>query len=561
MMSGMLSILQKTNYIIRRGEIYLAPTTRVILLMFSIIFGVNTTFAQSCNVAVQLAFSRAYGACADLERNQACYGGGVVTSDVNLTQDGDVVDVDGMTNIAVRSTNADDWSTAFLRLQANLSNSSQRDVHMILYGDAQMTNLIQPIPRLFATPLGTVNVRNAPAQNGDIIAKINVNGTVNVNGRNADNTWLRVDVPNADGLGWVSTEIVTLEGDINTLDIVTVDDVIEQPFERMILTSGADPICEDATHSGLLLQAPGEDEIVSLIINDAKVNLTGTAFIQAIPDEHLTIFVLEGDATIDFSGELIRMAGGTRLDITESTPTAVIAYDLADVQTTPYLYLSQRMQPAPPLSDEGLAQLSIAPTPMPDPTATPIRSNCEYIVIARANVRNGPTTDYDITQTLTPDTLVYPQSRTIDINGNEWLQVGQRAWLQSRNIKTNGECAPLPTIEGEQITTATRNTLVLENCEPTNGPIEVGQVVTIEFIPQAWENYFTALEATRYYRGRIYVGERRLYPAVTDPIKISENEWVRRFSSQWTAELGTYRIEGNFYAYEIFCTVTVVPNS
>lgn len=537
-----------------------ATMTRITLLMFFILFGINTTLAQSCNVAVQLAFSRAYGACADLERDQACYGGGVVTSDATLTQAGDIVDVDNMTQITVNGTDGDDWSTAFLKLQLNLSNSSQRDVDMILFGDAEITNLIDPVPRLTATPLGTVNVRSAPTQNSDILARINVNGTVNVNGRDEENTWLRVNVPNSDALGWVSTEIVTLDGDINTLDTVTVDNVIEQPFEHMMLRSNDIAGCDDAPHSGLLIQAPGEDEIVSLLINNTGLNLAGTAFIQAGADEDMTIFVLEGDATIGLSGELIRMAGGTRLDITAGTPSDVIAYDLADVQTTPYLYLSRRMQPAQPSSDEAIAQLSIPPTPLPDPTATPVRSNCQYIINARTNVRNGPTTDYDITQTLVPDTLVYPQSRTTDINGTEWLQVGQRAWLQSRNVNAKGDCPPLPTIEGEQITTATRNTLVLENCEPTNGPIEVGQVVTIEFIPQAWENYFTAVEATRYYRGRIYVGERRLYPSVTNPIKISENEWLRRFSAQWTAELGTYRVEGNFYSYEIFCTVTVVPN-
>jgi len=520
------------------------------------------TLAQdTCTTSVQLAFSRAYGACSDLERDQACYGSGIVSSDADITQDGDVVRVENMTELAVNSTHPDNWSTAFLHLQANLSNTSQRDVEMILFGEAEITNLIDPTPTLRATPLGTVNIRRTPAQNAEIIARVNVNGTVTVNGRNDDDTWLRASVPNSDDLGWVGAEIITLEGDISTLETVTADDVIEQPFERMTLTSSADPVCDGAPASGLLIQAPGEDETVSLTINGIQLNLTGTVFLGSTDPNQMTVFMLEGTASVTLDDDTTRLAGGTQLEITNGVASDVIAYDLADVQTTPYLYLSRRIQPAPPLDEEAIAQLSVAPTPTPQPSATPVGNTCNYVVIARANVRNGPTTDYDITQTLTPETPVYPQSRTIDINGTEWLQVGQRAWMQSRNVEANGDCTPLPIIDGEQITTATRNTLVLENCEPTNGPIEVGQRVTIEFVPPAWENYFTAREATRYTWGRIYVGEQTLYPYPTEPIKISENEYVRRFSATWTAELGTYRVEGNFYAYEIFCTVTVVPST
>ena len=177
------------------------------------------------------------------------------------------------------------------------------------------------------------------------------------------------------------------------------------------------------------------------------------------------------------------------------------------------------------------------------------------------NIRNGPGTEYDITQTIAPNTRIYPQAKTNDIHGTTWLQVGKRAWIQARAVQSKGECIVLPELSEEFITTAMRNTLSLESCESTNGPIEVGQWVTIEFVPDAWENYATAVDATRYNRGQILVNNTLLYPWVSEPIKISENEYIRRFFAEWNPTLGTHRIEGNHYSYEIICTLTVVPKS
>lgn len=549
-----------------------------IIIFFFLYLWTSVIIAQeSCAPAIQIEFSRAYATCNTLERNQACYGAGSVPvvylpqpilDETTFTQAGDRISLNQIYSLAVDSLDNDTWSIAFMRWQANLSTSSQRSVTGILFGRASLTNHIESIPRMIANPLGTVNIRHLPQQNSEIIDKIGVNGELIVNGRNEDGTWLRVFVPNRDDLGWISRDIVTLNDDINTLMFVDVADLIQQPFEVLTLSTSDIEPCDGAPRSGFLMQTPSLTDTVSLTLNGAMLNITGTAYIQAIPDEYLTIHMIEGTATLSVFDDPIRLAGGTRIQIpvnadaqVSASPFELEPYNNDDLQFIPYLYLDRRIQLIEPLSADAIAELSVPLSPTPEPTVLPNENWCQYHVTSNQNIRNGPSIDYDITQTIAPQTRVYPRSQTTDINGTVWLQIGQLSWIQARVIESEGDCTPLPSIDDELIVTAKRNTYTLEDCRASNGPIEVGQRVTFEFTPNSWENFASAQEATRYRRGQILVGDLYLYPWVTDPIKISEKEFIRRFSAEWTAELGTHRIEGNHYSYETICILTVVPSS
>lgn len=547
-----------------------------ITILIVLFLWVQVISAQdSCNADLQIAISRAYGACTTLERNQACYGGGIVTSQFQSTagdnaflKAGDKIALHDLRQIALESRASDNWSSAFLRLQANLSTSSQRSAIGILFGSASLTNHVEALPRLSLSPRGTLNIRSLPQGNADIIGKVNVNGEIIANGRNEDNSWLRVYVPNSDQLGWISTELAIAEADIHQLRLVTAADRVKQPFEQLTLQSSPDILCDGAPPSGLLLQSPSLEESMSIQINGAIFNLAGTAFLQAVADDVMTIHMLEGTATISAFEDIKRLKAGARLQIPVDSEAQIRAqalditpYDLVDFQFTPYLYLDRRIQPPQALTSDALAELNTALTPIPESSTIVSEKGCQYIVTISQNIRNGPSLEYDVTQSINPNTIIYPRAQTQDINGVSWLQVGRRAWIQSLRVESRGDCVPLPVLSIDNVIASTRNTLSLEACESTNGPIEVGQRVTIEFIPRAFENFFTAQEATRYSKGQIFVGDRRFYPYVSDPIKISEHEFIRRFYAEWKAELGTYRIEGSHYAYEIICTITVVSGS
>ena len=532
---------------------------------------------DSCAITTQLEFSRAYATCNSLERNQACYGAGSVplgyqpqsaVDGGSFAQAGDRLSLNHIFRIEVDSPDNDMWSIAFIRWQANLSTSSQRSVLGILFGIASLTNHIEPLPQMIAKPLGTVNIRALPQQNSDIIVKVGVNGELIVNGRNEDNTWLRVFVPNSDELGWISRDIVTVNDDINSLVLADVDDVIQHPFEDLTLNSSDIVPCEGTPMSGLLMQTPSLTDTVTITLNGATLDITGTAYIQAIRDDYLTIHMIEGTATVSAFDESVRLAGGTRLQIPIDSEGQISAlslelepYDIKALQYIPYLYLDRRIQLIEALSAEAIAELGILIAPIAEPTIAPSENSCQYRVTSNQNIRSGPSLDYNITQAITSQSRVYPRSQTLDINGTVWLQIGQQSWIQARVVESDGECTILPSIADEYIATAKRNTYTLEDCRASNGMIEVGQRVTLEFTPMAWENFASAQEATRYNRGEILVEDRNLYPWVSEPIKISEHEYIRRFSAEWIAELGTHRIEGNHYSYEVICILTVVPSS
>ena len=328
----------------------------LISILLSVSSVVGLVSAQgTCSVDVQLIFSRAYGACSDVERNQICYGSGKVAivqqsevSDISLVQDGDIAGLNNLSQISLDSPNSEQWSTAFLRLQADLPTNTQRNVQAILFGSASLTNHIESMPRLKANPRGAVNIRTAPQQDADIIDKVGVNGEVIVVGRHEDNTWLRVLVPNQDQLGWVNAEIVILDGDINSLNIVTSDDKFQQPFEHMTLISSSDQLCDGVPSSGLLLQTPSLEDSVTFNLNGSSVTVAGTMFVQAIPDEMLALHMIEGKADVSVLDEFVRLVGGTQLQIpldsesqVVSNSSAVEPYVMNDVQHVPYLYLDR----------------------------------------------------------------------------------------------------------------------------------------------------------------------------------------------------------------------------
>jgi uncharacterized protein YraI len=63
-----------------------------------------------------------------------------------------------------------------------------------------------------------LNLRNAPDRNAAIVGKIEPQANVAVLARSADSAWLQVQ--SASGEGWVSSEFVRLNGDVNALPVV-----------------------------------------------------------------------------------------------------------------------------------------------------------------------------------------------------------------------------------------------------------------------------------------------------------------------------------------------------
>jgi hypothetical protein len=146
-----------------------------------------------------------------------------------------------------------------------------------------------------------------------------------------------------------------------------------------------------------------------------------------------------------------------------------------------------------------------------------------------------------------------------DSGGTAWYQLRTGGWIQAAAVRSSEACGTVPSTEVVQ--PPRTNTLVMETCDTTNGPIRVGQYVTIEFTDGGWETIGDAQEAPRIDPGRISVNTLRLSVYADPPMLIVQPErYYRRFSAQWRAEAGTWRIQSDRLSYSLICDVTVPVN-
>lgn len=526
----------------------------------------------SCPATVILALSRAAAVCQDMGRNTACYGNGSVSATfagdltgLALALPGDQVTTQGL--LSVRTDSALEWSVARIDTQANLPETEQRSITILLNGNASVENVVPMIPQVSATARGTLNVRALPQQNAEILDRVSIGGLVMASGRTDDGSWLRVAIPNTDVTGWVSRELVESDDNLNTLDVVDADTPLRRPFESIIMdTAAGDAACAGAPESAVLLQTPAGEDNAQITVNGAALHLLGTAWLQIQRSGDaatLTLAVLDGFAVIEaFDATQVVPAGAqTQIPLDDNrlvsgAPSAALPYDSATVATAPVVTLPERIRIAEPLSDDQITA-AIADFTMPAimTTATPAPARCRYTARFAADVRTGPGEQFEQTDVIEQGQAVFPIGRTTDDAGIEWIQLRYRGWVRASVIEASDTCDPLPV--AEFVALPGSNTLSLETCTPSNGPLRPGQRVTVEFIPPPRDTFEESMVITRVERGRITVDDERLYTWVTDPIQTSDRQYIRVFSGRWTAEPGTFRIVGTHLSYQMICTVTV----
>lgn len=123
----------------------------VFLLLFVVLLAALPAAAQqdddACPVIVQSALEATNMACVDTERNQACYGNGlitaVLTSDDPFNSRGDVVELVAVQSLVLNpmDTGAGTWGVVLTRVQANLPDTLPgQNVTILLFGDVELTN-------------------------------------------------------------------------------------------------------------------------------------------------------------------------------------------------------------------------------------------------------------------------------------------------------------------------------------------------------------------------------------------------------------------------------------
>jgi len=324
--------------------------------------------------------------------------------------------------------------------------------------------------------------------------------------------------------------------------------------------------CDGKLPSGALMQTPSTDfkDAVSLTINGGVLRLAGTAFLSRSAGS-MTLIVLDGAAAIGVGTGTVEqfVPAGAQATVTDAVSMPV-PYNAAGIAALPTNNLPRRFQVTAPLSQAAIEAAITAltqPTPTPIvPTATP-SDVCRRTIGRDTTVSSGPGSNFEALTTLAAGTAITPVFTTTNAAGEVWWQLNDSGWVARSVVVERGSCPNVP--DAGRIPAPPSNTYSLEKCASTNGPVRVGQQVTFEFVPPAWDNLGEALSATQTDPGHFTLNSDHYGAYVSAPIKLgtkvapNEDRYVRRFTLVWTAQAGTYRVEGDWLHYEPICNLTV----
>jgi len=339
----------------------------IVMLCFSSVVAQDGT----CSVFVENALAVVSDECAGVGRNQACYGNNTLQAiaregvqQFNFQERGDLANVADIDSMRLRQLDQQEevWGIALMKIQANLPDSLPgQNVTFLLFGDVEIQNAVPSaadIATLAVTTSSNINVRRAPSTNGAILGSLGGGETVVANGRNEEGTWVRVQLSDADSLGWVFAQLVTTEGDLSSLNVVSADDLETplSPMQAFYFSSGVTGTnCTEAPQNGMLIQTPQGTAAITLRANDVAVTLGSSAFFQAEAGMGMTVSVIEGQAEITAEGETVVVPAGARVYVPEGeAPGTVEPYDAEALQTLPIQLLPEVIEIAAPLTAEEI---------------------------------------------------------------------------------------------------------------------------------------------------------------------------------------------------------------
>ncbi len=363
---SILALVLSSNGVIAQGAATGTPTE-------------TPTPLPACPDFVMNAVQNINQECANLGRNQVCYGNTAIKAepqqgigDFTFNAPGDIVDVAKVHMLQLSALNADDktWGVALLKIQANLPDTvAGQNVTALLYGDVEIENAAQgasfPVTVSDKTP-----VRGKPQNGSGVITQLVAKDTVTADGETADKTWLRVEVPTKDGksrLGWLQVAQVTASGDVSTLPVIDPNAPVYGPMQAFYFRSGVgSQACKEIPHSGLLIQTSKGAPRATLRINDVTLTVGSTVYLEANAGHDMDIYTLEGLVGVTAGGKTQLIPAGKAAGIpiddhlkASGAPEVPQPYDAASVQGLPLQGLPRLITPVPP-----------PPTPAPGHTTT-----------------------------------------------------------------------------------------------------------------------------------------------------------------------------------------------
>jgi uncharacterized protein YraI len=340
------------------GLLLMAPTSAV---------SQTPSPGETCPELVRTAYATTADLCDATGRNQACYGHSLLqatphphVSSFKFNQEGDLADVSEIQSLrlSVMDDTTGAWGISLMRLQANMPDSQAgKNVTLLLLGDVEISadQAATTTQEATISAPGNVNMRQGPTLNAEVIESLPPGRVVTVDGRLADNSWIRVRLPNNGGNGWIARSLLTSTGGFDSLDVVDASSQYYTPMQAFTFKSGVnDAPCAEAPDSGIVIKTPEGIGKITLLINEVDIQVGSTVFFQAQPGADMAIRVIEGDVRVSTFDTAYDVTTGneTTVPVDENMqpvgpPTPPTPYDPESVRALPLALLNQLVPPVP----------------------------------------------------------------------------------------------------------------------------------------------------------------------------------------------------------------------
>jgi hypothetical protein len=323
-----------------------------LIVIIGLLFAASVLVAQddTCPAMVEQALETVDDTCAELNRNEACYGNTHVTAtgwdDADLTtftSPGDLSDIAEMALLTTLPFNLDEntWGIAMLALQADLPDTLPgQNVTFVVYGDAELQSEVTPAdlaaspPSCSASATGGINLRSGPGTGYAITGGLADGDEVIVDGRNEAGDWIHISER-----AWVYTPLLTIDCDLQTLMVLEAQSTgtaYTHPMQAFRFTSGIGKLaCDEVPRDGMLIQAP-TNTVVHFLINGVRIDVGSTALLNVREDDALKISNFDGTVSVTSVGTTKTAEPGFQIIATpDEPPTEPEPYDYDEVRNAP----------------------------------------------------------------------------------------------------------------------------------------------------------------------------------------------------------------------------------
>jgi hypothetical protein len=282
---------------------------------------------MTCPVLVSQALEATGTACAQVGRNEACYGHTLVTATfqdgtatTQFETSGDLVPLTDLQTLVTQPADpaAGTWGIALLKVAADLPEADDMAMTFVLFGDTEIATPARSTADLptcdGANQSGSnVNVRVGPGQGYAAVDVLPSGTAITANGRNTAGDWIRLE--QAGAMGWVYAPLMTLDCPVETLQVIPDAEAVvdAQTTQSFILRTNTASACDEAP-DGLRIDSP-DGQRAHIMVNGVQLEFSSSAFLTAQPDNTLNIRGLTGEIVVTAQEKTVTVTPGTQTQV------------------------------------------------------------------------------------------------------------------------------------------------------------------------------------------------------------------------------------------------------